>query len=158
MLDLTTYQKLRREADAARRKANEASGALKQTLERLKAMGLKNVSEAENRKEKLDVEIAETERKMEEGIRNQHDLFRCCSDYIGLYSVLRQLIDFIDGRILFCDVWNFATSFPFVFVRVLVLLKIDDFDVAFSLYGVVPNKSGVLQTIRECFHIAIVIG
>ena len=67
-LDLDEYSKLRREVDATRRRADEAAGALKQTMTQLRERGLKSVADAEKRRAKLDGEIAELEGKFDAGL------------------------------------------------------------------------------------------
>ena len=74
-LDLDDYNRLRKEVDAARRRADEAAGALKQTMAQLRERGLKSVAEAEKRRAKLDVEIAELEGKFSEGVKAYKEKF-----------------------------------------------------------------------------------
>lgn len=76
MTDPTTeFLKLRRDADTARRKADEAAGALKQTMDRLKQMGHKSVADAEKARQKLDGEVEELERRLAEGIDAYREKF-----------------------------------------------------------------------------------
>ena len=74
-LNFDEYQKLRREVDAARRKADEAAGALKQTIAQLRERGLKSVAEAEKRRARLDGEIVNLEGKFAAGIQSYKEKF-----------------------------------------------------------------------------------
>ena len=75
-IDLDDYNRLRKEVDAARRRADEAAGSLKATMAQLRERGLRSVAEAERRRAKLDGEIAELEGKFAAGIENYKEKFK----------------------------------------------------------------------------------
>ena len=75
MIDLDQFNKLRKEADTARRKADEAAGAARQVLTQLKEKGLKSIADAEKKKAKVDEEIAEMEQEFATGLAQYREKF-----------------------------------------------------------------------------------
>ena len=75
MIDLEAFNKLRREADTARRKADEAQGAARQVLAQLKERGLKSIADAEKKKAKVDEEIAGLEQEFAAGLKSYREKF-----------------------------------------------------------------------------------
>ena len=76
MIDLEAFNKLRREADTARRKADEAQGAARQVLAQLKERGLKSIADAEKKKAKVDEEIAGLEQEFADGLAKYREAFQ----------------------------------------------------------------------------------
>lgn len=75
MIDLEQFNKLKREADAARRKADEAAGAARQVMAQLKEKGLASVKAAEAKKDKIDAEIATLENDFAAGLAKYREKF-----------------------------------------------------------------------------------
>ena len=75
MIDLEAFNKLRREADTARRKADEAQGAARQVLAQLKERGLKSIADAEKKKAEVDEVIAGLEQEFAAGLKSYREKF-----------------------------------------------------------------------------------
>ena len=75
-INLDEFQRLKREADAARRKADEAAGAAKQVMAQLAERGLKSIADAEKRQAKLDKELVELEGQFNQGLTEYREKFK----------------------------------------------------------------------------------
>ena len=75
-LDLTEYNRLRKEVDAARRKADEAVGQSKAVLAQLAERGLKSIADAEKRQGKLAKEIEGLEQEFNAGVKAYQEKYK----------------------------------------------------------------------------------
>lgn len=74
-LDLSEYNRLKKEVDAARRKADEAVGQAKAVKAQLAELGLKTIEQAEKRQGKLAKEIEGLEQEFNAGVKAYQEKF-----------------------------------------------------------------------------------